>query len=150
MKLQTKITKKDYKKPTQLIRYFDKRWLSLNELLDTPEGIEANLNKDVLWQRLRKGKCKTLEEFLAPKRAYKTSKERISDDLGYYPDEQKKKVLKIKGTFSIPKVYGKPLITKEILVDAEKYDQAKDKSYFREQLFAKAIADQFVIECVEV
>ena len=80
MKLQTKTVKKGYKKACQLIRYFDKRWLSLNELLDTAEAIEANLNRDVLWQRLRKGKCKTLEEFLEPKRAYKMTKTKETDE----------------------------------------------------------------------
>jgi len=165
MKIQTKPPEKGSKTRGDLIRYFDMNWLTMAEILRTSEGITSGLCLSGLKARMKCGKNNTLEKVLKPKRGYKLTKKSNTKEFKGCSDSliedmesgsnhvllnEKKKTIKIKGTFSIPRAYNKPLVTKEIEIDIQKYKQAKNKEQFIKRSFIHAIAHELEVECLRV
>lgn len=165
MRLQIKPRKKGSKTRGCLIKYYDNRWLSVSELALTPESLGANLDVHVIRMRLKKNIPETLEKLLSPKRGYVRHKKSISSDFEGVSQETMASLksgnnlkllkgndnsVKIRGTLSIPNVYKKPLITKELKVDKEKYYRAKDKDEFLFLSFIHAISNSIKVDCSEI
>ncbi len=167
MKLQTKSIKNGRNNDKWLIMYFDMDWLSIEELLDTPEGIKSGINIQVIRYRLKnkkKNKIETLEELLKPKQKYKYSKKSDTEmfsscssetieilESGNNKDLLEHKggrILKVRGKFRIPGLLKKPLITREIEIDEKKYNQSKNKEQFIKLSFMHHIADELEVDCV--
>lgn len=138
MKLQAKWPQKGDKNREPLIMYFDMCWLTYAEILRTPEGIASGLCQSGLASRLKCKKNDTLEKVLRPKNKH------------IKPVEPPKETIKIRGTFSIPEVFGQFLIKKEIRIDAEKYNKSSDKDLFIKQSFIHAISDRIEVRCEKV
>ena len=136
MKLEIKHPKNGCKNKPQLIRYFDMSWMTVSQILLTEQGKKSGLGHGGICYRIRSKEYDTLEKLLSKNKRIKS--------------QPKSKKIKIRGTFLVPEVYGKPMITKDILIGESEYNAIKDKPGLVEQHFIHAIADKLKIECVRV
>ena len=55
--------------------------------------------------------------------------------------------MKIRGEFSVPSFIKSPIITREIEVVEDEYNNSKDKELFMKKAFAFAILEELEVKC---